>query len=236
MRLHRFFVEEKIPQAGEFSVVNETLLSQWRNVLRMGEGSRVIMFDGMGDEILCELRALTKKEATLAVIERTSGLAPLREVTLYLALVKKDNFEMVLEKATELGVTRIVPVQASRSEKKGVNYERARKILREASEQSGRVTVPVLGEVIPFSKILEGFAVSPAPLVMFDPRGEISARAYFATPTPDPVGVLVGPEGGFTEDEVGFFHTHRMPIVTTGTQILRAETAAIVALALALVK
>ena len=94
MRLHRFFVEEKIPQAGEFSVVNETLLSQWRNVLRMGEGSRVIMFDGMGDEILCELRALTKKEATLAVIERTSGLAPLREVTLYLALVKKDNFEI----------------------------------------------------------------------------------------------------------------------------------------------
>lgn len=232
MRLHRFFSVEILPHKGEFSVVDEILLNQWRNVLRMGEGSRVIMFDGLGDEVLCEISALSKKEAKLIVLERTSGVAPLREVTLFLALIKKDNFEMVLEKATELGVARIVPVQADRSEKKGVNYERARKILREASEQSGRVTVPVLGEVVPFLKITEGFA---PPLVMFDPRGGISARAYFATPTPDPVGILVGPEGGFTEDEVGFFRTHGMPVVTTGSQILRAETAAVVAVAMALV-
>ncbi|MFZ2831579.1 MAG: RsmE family RNA methyltransferase, partial [Minisyncoccia bacterium] len=100
MRLHRFFIEEKIPQAGEFSVTDETLLNQWRNVLRMEEGSKVALFSGDGNESLCAFVSLTKKSALLKVLETKNGLIPEREVTLYLALIKKDNFELVLEKAT----------------------------------------------------------------------------------------------------------------------------------------
>ena len=229
MKLHRFFVDEKIPEAGAFSVMNETLLNQWRNVLRMEEGDSVILFDGTGSESLCEFVSLSKKNVVLKVIETKKGLVPLREVTLYMALIKKDNFELVLEKATELGVSRIVPVQADRSEKKGVNYERAQKILREASEQSGRATVPTLGEVIDINK------VPHESLVVFDPRGKISAREFFSASTTTPISVFVGPEGGFTDDEMNLFHTRNVSIVTTGPQILRAETAAIVALTLALV-
>lgn len=246
MRLHRFFIEEKIPasglpatansskeeverwQAGEFSVTNETLLNQWRNVLRMEDGDKVIFFDGSGDESLCEFVSLSKKNALLKVLETKKGLAPSREVTLYLALIKKDNFELALEKATELGVSHIVPVQADRSEKKGVNYERAEKILREASEQSGRATVPTIGEVIDIKKI-------PDEVVVFDPRGEISAREYFAKHVTSPISVFIGPEGGFTDAEMNLFRARNIPIVTTGAQILRAETAVIVALTLALV-
>ncbi|MGB2580315.1 MAG: RsmE family RNA methyltransferase [Minisyncoccia bacterium] len=228
MRLHRFFVENKIPASGEFSVTNETLLNQWRNVLRMEEGSNIILFDGNGSESLCEFVSLTKKNALLKVVETKKGLVPARDVTLYIALIKKDNFELALEKATELGVSRIVPVQAARSEKKGVNYERAQKILREASEQSGRATVPTISEIIFFEKI-------PNEVVVFDPRGEISAREYFTKNTTTPVSVLIGPEGGFTDAEMDLFHTRNITVVTTGTQILRAETAAIVALTLALV-
>lgn len=229
MRLHRFFAEEKIPQAGEFPVVNETLLNQWRNVLRMREGDRAILFSGDGSESLCEFVLLSKKNAVLKVIETKKGLVPAREVTLYIALIKKDNFEFVLEKATELGVSHIVPVQADRSEKKGVNYERAEKILHEASEQSGRAVIPTLGEIIDIKKI-------PNEIVVFDPRGKMSAREYFAKHTTAPISVFIGPEGGFTDDEIVFFQTHKIPIVTTGEQILRAETAAIVALTLALAK
>ncbi|MFZ2303875.1 MAG: RsmE family RNA methyltransferase [Minisyncoccia bacterium] len=233
MRLHRFFVEEKIPKAGEFSVANETLLNQWRNVLRMEGGSRVILFFGDGSESLCEFVSPTgkigKKSALLKVIETKKGLVPEREVTLYLALIKKDNFELVLEKATELGVSHIVPVQAGRSEKKGVNYERAEKILREASEQSGRVTVPAIEEIISVEKL-------PSDVVVFDPRGKISAREYFTKNTTAPVSLLIGPEGGFTDAEMESFHLRNIPIVSTGPQILRAETAVIVALTLALVK
>jgi 16S rRNA (uracil1498-N3)-methyltransferase len=246
MKLNRFFVEEKIPQAGlpapansskeeverwqagEFSVANETLLNQWRNVLRMEEGDKVILFDGGGSESLCEFVSLAKKSATLKVLETKQGVVPSREVTLYMALIKKDNFEFVLEKSTELGVSSIVPVQADRSEKKGLNYERAKKIVREAGEQSGRATVPTMSEIIPVEKL-------PSNVVVFDPRGEISAREYFAKHTTAPVSLFIGPEGGFTDAEMESFHARNVPIVSTGAQILRAETAAIVALTLALV-
>lgn len=228
MKLHRFFVEEKIPASGEFSVADETLLNQWRNVLRMEEGDKAILFNGDGSESLCEFVSLSKKSAVLKVVETKNGLVPAREATLYMALIKKDNFELVLEKATELGVSRIVPVQCARSEKKGVNYERAEKILREAAEQSGRATVPTIGDIISVEKI-------PNSVVVFDPRGQISAREFFAKHTVAPISVFIGPEGGFTDEEMESFHSRTIPIVSTGSQILRAETAAIVALTLALV-
>lgn len=214
---------------GEFSVTNETSLNQWRNVLRMEEGSNVILFSGDGSESLCEFVSLIKKNALLKVIETKKGLVPACEVTLYMALIKKDNFELVLEKATELGVSHIVPVQADRSEKKGVKYERAQKILRESSEQSGRAVVPTISEIITVEKI-------PNDVVVFDPRGQISAREYFTKHTTTPSSLFIGPEGGFTDAEMESFHARNIPIVSTGTQILRAETAAIVALTLALVK
>ncbi len=228
MRLHRFFIEEKIPQAGEFLVTNETLLNQWRNVLRMEEGSKVALFSGDGSESLCAFVSLTKKNALLKILETNKGVIPEREVTLYLALIKKDNFELVLEKATELGVAHIVPVQADRSEKKGVNYERAQKILREASEQSGRATVPSISEIISVEKI-------PEDVIVFDPRGQISARTYFEKNSATPLSLFIGPEGGFTDAEMESFHARNLVVVSTGTQILRAETAGIVALTLALV-
>lgn len=228
MKLHRFFVEEKIPEAGELSVSNETLLNQWRNVLRMEEGDKVVLFSGDGSESLCEFVSLSKKDALFKVIETKKGVVPEREVTLCLALIKKDNFELALEKATELGVTRIIPVQAARSEKKGVNYERAQKILREASEQSGRATVPEISETVEIKDLTR------KDIAVFDPRGETSAREFFLQNTTAPVSLLIGPEGGFTDAEMELFHTHNMPVVSTGNQILRAETAVIVALTLAL--
>jgi len=248
MKLHRFFIEEEIPnkcllavtstaQGEEFSVTNETLLNQWRNVLRMEKGSKVVLFDGKGEESLCEIVSLMKKNATLKVLETKKGDMPQRDVTLYMALIKKDNFEMVLEKATELGVSRIVPVQTARTEKKGVNYERAQKIVREASEQSGRATVPTVGEIVHVSDLLgrPGLPESEG-LVVFDPRSEKSARTFFTAGDTTPVALLVGPEGGFTDEEMTLFHERNIPVVTTGTQILRAETAGVVALAMVLVR
>ncbi|OIO30936.1 hypothetical protein AUJ77_01185 [Candidatus Nomurabacteria bacterium CG1_02_43_90] len=236
MRLHRFFTEEKIPTSGEFSVTNETLLNQWRNVLRMEVGKSLILFDGTGDEVLCEVVSLTKKSATLKIQEREQGVAPTRKVTLYMTLIKKDNFEMILEKATELGVSRIVPIETSRTEKKGVNYERARKIVREASEQSGRATVPTVCEIVHISDLSgrPGLPESEG-LVVFDPRGEKSARAFFTAGDTTPVALLIGPEGGFTDEEMARFYSRNVHVVSMGTQILRAETAAVVALAMVLV-
>lgn len=232
MRIHRFFISQVLSCEGGFVVSDKNLLNQWRNVLRMGEGDELIAFDGSGDEALCEFRALGAKSATLLVKERRTGLAPARGVTLFMSLIKRDNFELVLEKATELGVSRIVPIEAARSEKKGINCERSEKILREAAEQSGRATIPTLDDVGSIQDIFKKYQM---PLVVFDPRGEKSAREHFNMNTTGPVGVAIGPEGGFTEDELALFSAHDVPLVATGPTILRAETAAVVALTLALV-
>ncbi len=232
MKIHRFCIDQPLPQEGEFVITNENFLNQWRNVLRIEAGRQAVIFDGSGDEALCEFRALEKKSATLVVLERKAGLLPTRDVTLFMALIKKDNFELVLEKATELGVTRIVPVECARSEKKGINRERSEKILREASEQSGRATVPVLDDIV---RVQDIFKKYPQTIVVFDPRSKTSAREYLSAPSSTPIAILVGPEGGFTDEELEFFKTNKTPILTTGRTILRAETAAIVALSLALV-
>lgn len=230
MKIHRFFISEPLPNTGEFTVTDVSLLNQWRNVLRMKEGVELVAFDGGGDEVRCVLRVLEKKSATLAVVSREKGLVPLRDITLFIALIKRDNFELVLEKATELGVSRIVPVETARSEKKGFNRERSEKILREAAEQSGRATIPELVDVIDIKNIPH------AGLAVFDPRSEVSARGYFNTRMNDPISLLVGPEGGFTDEEIALFRAQNIPIVTTGPTILRAETAAIAALVLATVQ
>lgn len=235
MRLHRFFIPIPVPKSGDFTVTDENLLNQWRNVLRMEEGDTLVAFDGTGGEAVCIIAHLEKKSAMLSVAEYRTGVTPPREITLFMALIKRDNFELVLQKATELGVSRIVPMQTARSEKKGINRERSERILREATEQSGRATVPILEDEVRLSDMLKKYQM---PLVAFDPRGTLSARDIQGRTlgSLDSQGIIIGPEGGFTEEEVAFFNEHHIPVVSTGEMILRAETAAIVALALALVR
>lgn len=232
MRLHRFFIPTPVPSSGDFTVTDENLLNQWRNVLRMEAGDALVAFDGKGEEAVCTLVQLEKKSAVLSVTEYRKGVVPTREVTLFMALIKRDNFELVLQKATELGVLRIVPIQTARSEKKGVNRDRSERILREATEQSGRTTVPTLDEEIRLADMVKKYDM---PLVAFDPRGTLSARDVQSM-TLDKTGIIIGPEGGFTEEEISFFEEHQIPIVCTGKTILRAETAAVVALAVVLVE
>lgn len=232
MRLHRFFIPSPVPSSGDFVVTDENLLNQWRNVLRMDVGDTLVAFDGAGSEAVCAIAQLEKKSAQLSVVEYRTGVVSQREVILFMALIKRDNFELVLQKATELGVSRIVPMQTARSEKKGVNRERSERILREAAEQSGRTTVPVLDEEVRLADVVKKYEM---PFAAFDPRGTLSARDAQSMAL-DTVGVMIGPEGGFTEEEISFFNEHHIPIVCTGKTILRAETAAVVALALALVE
>lgn len=233
MRIHRFFITESLPQKGEFAVSDGNLLNQWRIVLRMKAGDKIVAFDGTGDEALCEMRAIDKKSATFLIIEKKKGLVPARDITLFVSLIKRDNFELVLEKTTELGVSRIVPVLASRSEKKGLNRERCEKIFREASEQSGRATVPILDDIVNIKDIFNKYA---GHIIVLDPRGipivPIGEAYGNYGKKEGEIGLVVGPEGGFTEEEIEFFKINGASIFTIGKTILRAETATIAALAL----
>src|SRR3989338_5215426 len=156
MRLHRFYIDKKI-EGKEVFVKEERLLNQWRKVFRYKTGDRVILFDGSGMEFIGELKDLKKEEVKIEILEEREGILPKkigREIVLCQSLIKKDKMEWVVEKATELGVSKIVPIISERSEKKGFNLERAKKIAIEASEQCGRADVPEICEIQKLETIL----------------------------------------------------------------------------------
>ncbi len=208
------------------SLTNPELLHQMSKVFRFKAGDTVILFDGTGGETVCEITLLTKKEAEFAVKERREGLVPpAQKVTIYLSLIKKDNFEWVLQKGTELGVARFVPMISERSEKKDLNMERARKIVVEATEQSSWASVPEISEPISLDDVLESKESISENLIAFHVEGTSFEKSLVAGKTS--LGILIGPEGGFSDKEIALFKSKNIPIYSLGHQTLRAETAAV---------
>ncbi len=151
-----------------------------------------------------------------------------KNIALFCSLLKKNNLELVLEKGTELGISEFVPLLSDRSEKKDLDLKRGRKIIKEASEQSGRVIMPNLQEIKNLKDILEG---RDRKLVAFHPAGVLLDKKIFSKKD---LGILIGPEGGWSEREVELFLEKSVPVYSLGAQILRAETAAIALATLAL--
>ncbi len=146
--------------------------------------------------------------------------------------MKKDLFEMIVQKATELGVTHIVPVVSERSEKKSINDERLKKILTEAAEQSLRSRLPTLHPIKSLEEALSDVIVSPrAVRVALHTSGEPHLRETLNSPD---VSLFIGPEGGWSESELTLFKEHSVKIFSLKAPVLRSETAAIAALTLAL--
>lgn len=223
MRLHRFYIGNESPSA----ISNPDLVHQWRNVFRMHEGDPAILFGDDGIESTCTLVSIDKKSASWHIASSKQGKRSASELVLCAALVKKDNFDLIIRQATEIGVTKIIPVISERSEKKGLNMERARRILVEASEQCGRVDVPNIDEPTSLDDVL---ASKNGDVIAFDPKGQPlnSQLVHNASNTPN---VFIGPEGGWTERELQLFMSHGK-LYSLPTFVLRAETAASVALAI----
>ena len=233
MRLHRFFVEERIAPDIRLIIRDEKILHQWRNVLRLKVGSEVILFDGFGMDHRCELATLEKKEAVCMVRESTKNeVVQKQEFFLFASLIKKDRFEWLLEKATELGVAQIRPVIADRSEIRDFNLERAKDIVREAAEQSGRGSLPALYEAMELQNVFKEYQYFQS--VAFDPDGEPFKREKWIVA--EKVGAFIGPEGGWSARELELFRAQKIPVFSLGTSTLRAETAAIAVTALLLLK
>jgi 16S rRNA (uracil1498-N3)-methyltransferase len=240
MKLHRFFSPEKIDDG--VSAMTGTLVTyadasqQWQRVLRFNRGERVVLFDGSGHDFTCEIKDYQGKTVSLEIIEKKENVVKAtRGIVLYAALVKKDTFEWIVQKATELGVLDIVPVLADRSEKKNINVERLEKIIVEAAEQSGRGALPKLhemqslGDVLSDKDFLGGKA---AESIAFDPIGKkFSEEDIKDMSDSDNMGVFIGPEGGWSENELADFEKTGVLVRSLGPQILRTETAVVAALA-----
>ena len=144
MRLHRFYIDEPVEVGSSIRVENPELIHQWMKVFRFSVADRVILFNGGGREFEGFFELLSKKDATVVIDKElprgeTSGSY---ELHIFQAIIKKDNFELVVEKCTEIGAVAFHPIISERSEKKDLNIERLKKIAIEASEQSGKVKIP----------------------------------------------------------------------------------------------
>ncbi len=223
MRLHRFYIEKQI-DGDNINISDKDLVHQWKNVFRYNVGSEVILFDGSGFEYLAYISSLRNLGATLEIVSKKKKPKPARFLGLAVSLLKKENTELVIQKATELGVSFIQPIISERSEKKNLNIERAKKIIIESAEQSGRGDLVVINEPVKLTEFLEG----PIPkdfqnVLALHPEGLLLDREVL-----DREGstlVFLGPEGGFSEEEIGFFKSKNIEIYSLGPLVLRGETA-----------
>ena len=210
-------------------------------VLRLTRGDEVYVFDGCGNEFKAAFIGVDGKCAAVEIIERLTDVveSPL-PLTLALALMKGEKFDLVVQKATELGVHRVVPLVTEhadvklKDEQAGRRLERWQRISLEALKQSGRRRLVEITEPTTLTKFLAmeeaGAAIAN---LYFNERGGASLKdALAGVGEESAVTVFVGPEGGWGEQEFGLFERHGCVAVTLGRRILRAETAAIVAVAL----
>ncbi len=215
---------------------------QLRNVLRLGPGDQVIVLDDSGLEYEVTLELVGRDRATGRIeAQREAGTEPRVVVTLYQSLLKGDRFEWVLQKGTELGVARFVPMFTQHTVVRGAaamdkRRERLERIIREAAEQSHRGRLPQLAAPLPFEEAckesVEAHDLSILPAVGTDEQDLQAALSSVSALTR--VALLVGPEGGFAPEEVAYARARGVRAVTLGARVLRAETAGIVAPALVL--
>src|SRR3989344_1127534 len=200
MKLHRFILPFTV-SAGQVEITDQEVVGQVRNVLKLKAGEQVLLCDGEMNEVLAEVTEIVHKVIKLKVIkENKNENEAARRVTLYCAILKRENFELVVQKATEIGVAEIVPVITRRTVKLALKQDRLQKIIKEAAEQSGRGIIPTLSKPMEFQKALEHAKGNEVNL-LFDASGELQI-SNFKFQIQKSYGIFVGPEGGFDETEI----------------------------------
>jgi 16S rRNA (uracil1498-N3)-methyltransferase len=202
------------------------------HVMRAKTGMRVLLFDGRAGEWLAEIADISKRGCILRCLKQTRPQAEVPDLWLAFAPIKKTPADYVTQKATELGVRVLQPVFTRRTIVSRVNIERMAANAAEAAEQSGRLSVPEVREALSFGRLLANWPAERK-LLFCDEAGEAPpiATALSAAP-PGPWAVITGPEGGFDPAEREALRKQPFVVpVSLGVRILRADTAALAALA-----
>lgn len=204
--------------------------------LRMRPGETLILCDSIGTDYHCEIEQIDGETVTVKILNFCHSVSePTTFVTLYQAFPKADKMDTVVQKAVELGVSRVVPVLSercvSRPDEKAAKkkIDRWQKIAEEAAKQSGRGVIPQVSNALPFRAAIEEAAQNGTILFFYEGGGErISA---LINPEMRKLSLFIGPEGGFAESEVNLAREYGAHVATLGPRILRTETAPIAALA-----
>jgi 16S rRNA (uracil1498-N3)-methyltransferase len=225
MKVHRF-ISDKIIFNSAVRIIDPPVVHQIRTVLRLKIGESIILCDGMGKEAIGSIEMIEKNSIEVRCANPTQVIAePDCFVTLYAALLKRDSFELIVQKAVEVGATKIVPLITERTIKTTTNLMRLRTIIREAAEQSGRGILAEIVEPVNFLEALINFPKNE--IGVFCQMGGSSEKVYrFAEHKRR--GIFIGPEGGWSDTEIKAAEK-KLDLISFGALTMRAETAAIIA-------
>jgi len=218
MRIDRFFSKN-------FEFIEGDEFYHLYKVLRYRKGDKIFAFDGNGNEFLCEIEEILKDKAKIKIIEKIENREYNFNIAVAQALIKKERFEIILEKLTEIGVKEIYPIITRYTVVKPEKLkERWEKIILSACKQSGRQIIPKLYEIMSLSEIIN--ISKNYEIKLFGSLN--SKRSIFDIEFKKSVLVLIGPEGGLSEDEENLLKENNFLDFRIGNFILRSETASIV--------
>lgn len=232
----RLFVEAPLNANGTISLDRDQS-HYLANVMRVKVGNKVALFNGRDGEWACEITTVEKRQVALKVTEKIRGQSAEPDLWLVFAPIKKARLDFIAQKATELGVSHMVPVMTRRTIVDRVKIDRMAANAIEAAEQCERLNVPTVGDPIKLDKLLAAWP--PERKIMFCDEDLSGAAAHTTLAAKDdktnsaPWAILIGPEGGFDDTERNLIRNHPNCItVSLGPRILRADTAAMAAISL----
>lgn len=231
MRIHRFYLENinQIDDEDLFVTQETGLIHQLKNVFRYKIGQRLNVFNENIGEIEVEIINMDKKELSFRIIKYIKGKDDKRhtkrQISLYMSIIKNSNFDLIVEKAVELGVYKIIPVVTDRVIKNVLNISRLTSIIKEATEQSGRLDLMKIEDVLNLNDAIHKTKTENN-ISYFGSIGSI-LKAQNNNEV-EKVSLFIGPEGGFTDDEIVCLSNNDIRPIGLGNYVLRAETAAIV--------
>ena len=230
-RYPRFFTEN----IADTATVNGDDAKHISTVLRMKVGDRAVLCDNSENDYLCEIISAQKEQVIFSILDKQKNEAePTVRLRLFQCVPKSDKMEFIVQKATELGASEIIPVLSKRcvsrpdektAAKKAIRYQ---KIAEEAAKQCGRGKIPEIKPMISFKEAIKAYSGDGCGILFYECGGETISK--IVSENPSVINVFIGSEGGFEKEEAELAHDNGIALATLGKRILRCETAPVAAL------
>ena len=240
--MQQIFIDQSISLQEEFSVTGEDV-KHITQVLRMKPGERIRVSNHEGESFLCEITSLDKIQVELQVLEEMPSTELRQKIYLFQAIPKGDRMETVIEKAVELGVYEIIPVEMKYcvvkldDKKKASRQKRYQAIAAAAAKQSKRSRIPRVHDVMTYKEAVSYSNLCDVRLVPYECKEGMAATKQALTKVKDAasVSIMIGPEGGFATEEIEMVQD-TMDVISLGSRILRTDTAAITAMSMVMLE
>lgn len=222
----RFFIDKNNISEKSILINGDDVLHISR-VLRMREGDTLTLCDGEKTDYLCEIASISKKEVICSILEKEENRNECEaEITLYQGVPKGAKMDLIIQKCVELGAARIVPFVSQRTvaTAKG-KLDRFQKIALEAAKQSGRGIVPEVSEIVSFDDAISSLMENELSLFAYEESRGFTLKDALREKKSSSVGIMIGPEGGFSPEEAKAAENAGAVTVSLGNRILRTETA-----------